>query len=61
MEHLQHHHRRHHTRRNRRPALPRQEQVREIPIAEQFLAMRRQEREHAPRRHQVPNQRLSVQ
>ena len=53
-QHLQHHHRGHHTRRDRRPALPRREQVREVLITEQFLAVRGQEREHASRRHRCP-------
>ena len=61
MQHLQDHDRGHHARRDRRPALPRREQVREILITEQVLPVRGQEREHAPRRHQTPDQRPSIQ
>jgi hypothetical protein len=61
VERLQHHHRGHHARQARRPPPPRREQVREILIAEQFPAVRRQEREHAPGRHQVTNQRPGIQ
>ena len=61
VQHLQHHHRGHHARRDRRPAPPRREQVREILITEQLTAVRGQEREHAPRRDQMPDQRPRIQ
>ena len=61
VQHLQHHHRRHHTRRDRRPSPARGEQVREILIGEQLTTVGGQEREHTPRRHQVPHQCLRVQ
>jgi hypothetical protein len=58
---LQNQHRRHHARRDRRPAPPRREQIREIGVGEQLTAVLRQEREHAPGRDQMPHQRLRVQ
>lgn len=61
MQRLQHQNRGHHRRRDRRPTLPRREQVLKLVVTEQILAMISQKREHAARCHQMPHQGLSIQ
>jgi len=59
MQRLQRQHRGHPGSRQRRPA-ERGEQVGVISVREHLRPVRGQEREHAPRRDQVPGQQLSV-
>jgi hypothetical protein len=54
VQRLQHHHRREHLRRHARPPVRRGVHVREHPRREQRVPVPGQEREHAPRRDQLP-------
>ncbi len=58
---LEHQHRPDQIRRQRRPPPRRAEQVSDERIRKQLMAVLSQEREHAARRHQLPDQRLRVQ
>jgi Acyl-CoA dehydrogenase, C-terminal domain len=60
IEFLEHQHRPDQIRWQRRPPGRGREQVRDERIREQLLAVLGQKREHAARRHQLPNQRLRV-
>ena len=61
MQRLQHQDRSHHRRWDRGTPLARGKQILELPVREHIQAMLGQEREHAARRHQMPDQSLRIQ